>query len=236
MFIVMHQSSQGIYKKNILLKSLNLEVLLSSTGVFLIFFFLVVGSRFVGYFEQASEGLIDPSLIFKVVILRFPDFVTLLLPLSFFLGVVITISRLYSDREIYGYFAGGLSNNDLIRYLLPQSIVFFLITLTLSLYIAPYTKELSKEILSLDTIQEQFESVRPNELFSFNENQGFIYIEEKESNILEEVVIFIPNDNYSSLIISENLEYEDLSSKMDLDFKDGVLYQDIFNQSSSLVS
>ena len=125
MFIVMHQSSQGIYKKNILLKSLNLEVLLSSTGVFLIFFFLVVSSRFVGYFEQASEGLIDPSLIFKVVILRFPDFVTLLLPLSFFLGVVITISRLYSDREIYGYFAGGLSNNDLIRYLLPQSIVFF---------------------------------------------------------------------------------------------------------------
>ena len=115
MFIVMHQSSQGIYKKNILLKSLNLEVLLSSTGVFLIFFFLVVSSRFVGYFEQASEGLIDPSLIFKVVILRFPDFVTLLLPLSFFLGVVITISRLYSDREIYGFFAGGISNNDLIK-------------------------------------------------------------------------------------------------------------------------
>ena len=46
----------------------------------------------------------------------------------------------------------------------------------------------------------------------------------------------MPNDNYSSLIISEKLEYEDLSSKMDLDFKDGVLYQDIFNQSSSLVS
>ena len=236
MFIVMHQSSQGIYKKNILLKSLNLEVLLSSTGVFLIFFFLVVGSRFVGYFEQASEGLIDPSLIFKVVILRFPDFVTLLLPLSFFLGVVITISRLYSDREIYGYFAGGLSNNDLIRYLLPQSIVFFFITLSLSVYVAPYTKELSKEILTQDTIQEQFESVKPNELFSFNENEGFIYIEDKKSNILEDVVIFMPNDNYSSLIISEKLEYEDLSSKMDLDFKDGVLYQDIFNQSSSLVS
>ena len=236
MFIVMHQSSQGIYKKNILLKSLNLEVLLSSTGVFLIFFFLVVSSRFVGYFEQASEGLIDPSLIFKVVILRFPDFVTLLLPLSFFLGVVITISRLYSDREIYGYFAGGLSNNDLIRYLLPQSIVFFFITLSLSVYIAPYTKELSKEILTQDTIQEQFESVKPNELFSFNENEGFIYIEDKKRNILEDVVIFMPNDNYSSLIISEKLEYEDLSSKIDLDFKDGVLYQDIFNQSSSLVS
>ena len=236
MFIVMHQSSQGIYKKNILLKSLNFEVLLSTIGVLLIFFFLVVSSRFVGYFEQASEGLIDPSLVFKVVFLRFPDFITLLLPLSFFLGVIITVSRLYSDREIFGYLAGGLSENDLVKYLFPQAMFFFLITLSLSIFLAPYTKELSKEILSLDTIQEQFESVRPKELFSFNENDGFIHVENKENNILDEVIIFIQNDDYSSLIIAENLIYEDLSSKTNLDFKDGVLYQDIFNQNSSFVS
>ena len=236
MFIVMHQSSQGIYKKNILLKSLNFEVLLSTIGVLLIFFFLVVSSRFVGYFEQASEGLIDPSLVFKVVFLRFPDFITLLLPLSFFLGVIITVSRLYSDREIFGYLAGGLSENDLVKYLFPQAIFFFLITLSLSIFLAPYTKELSKEILSLDTIQEQFESVRQKELFSFNENDGFIHVENKENNILDEVIIFIQNDEYSSLIIAENLIHEDLSSKTNLDFKDGVLYQDIFNQNSSFIS
>ena len=236
MFIVMHQSSQGIYKKNILLKSLNFEVLLSTIGVLLIFFFLVVSSRFVGYFEQASEGLIDPSLVFKVVFLRFPDFITLLLPLSFFLGVIITVSRLYSDREIFGYLAGGLSENDLVKYLFPQAMLFFLITLSLSIFLAPYTKELSKEILSLDTIQEQFESVRPKKLFSFNENDGFIHVENKENNILAEVIIFIQNDEYSSLIIAENLIHEDLSSKTNLDFKDGVLYQDIFNQNSSFVS
>ena len=236
MFIVMHQSSQGIYKKNILLKSLNFEVLLSTIGVLLIFFFLVVSSRFVGYFEQASEGLIDPSLVFKVVFLRFPDFITLLLPLSFFLGVIITVSRLYSDREIFGYLAGGLSENDLVKYLFPQAMFFFLITLSLSIFLAPYTKELSKEILSLDTIQEQFESVRPKELFSFNENDGFIHVENKENNILDEVIIFIQNDEYSSLIIAENLIHKDLSSKTNLDFKDGVLYQDIFNQNSSFVS
>ena len=236
MFIVMHQSSQGIYKKNILLKSLNFEVLLSTIGVLLIFFFLVVSSRFVGYFEQASEGLIDPNLVFKVVFLRFPDFITLLLPLSFFLGVIITVSRLYSDREIFGYLAGGLSENDLVKYLFPQAMLFFLITLSLSIFLAPYTKELSKEILSLDTIQEQFESVRQKELFSFNENDGFIHVENKENNILDEVIIFIQNDEYSSLIIAENLIHEDLSSKTNLDFKDGVLYQDIFNQNSSFVS
>ena len=80
----MHQSSQGIYKKNILFKSLNAEVLKSTLGILTIFFFLVIGSRFVGYFEQAAEGAINPNLVYKIVALRFPDFITLLIPLSFF--------------------------------------------------------------------------------------------------------------------------------------------------------
>ena len=177
----MHHSSQGIYKRNILSKSLNAEVLKSTLGILLIFFFLVVGSRFVGYFEQASEGLLDPNLIYKIVILRFPDFLTLLIPLSFFLGVVVTISRLYADREIYGYLSAGVSQNKLIRILLPQSIILFLITLVLSIYIAPYTKELSKEIVTIDTIEEQIETLKPKKLFSFKENEGFIYADGKNA-------------------------------------------------------
>ena len=105
----MHHSSQGMYKRNILFRSLNIEVFKSTLGILAILFMLVVGSRLIGYFEQSAEGLIDPNIIYKVVALRFPDFVTLLIPLSFFLGLIITISRLYSDREIYGYISGGLS-------------------------------------------------------------------------------------------------------------------------------
>ena len=234
--IVMHHSSQGIYKKNILSKSLNVEVFKSTVGILLIFFFLVVSSRFVGYFEQASEGLIDPNLIFKVVFLRFPDFITLLLPLSFFLGIVITVSRLYADREIYGYFSGGLSEKDLIKFLFPQSLIFFLITMLLSLYIAPYTKELSKEILTLDTLKEQFESIKSKEIFSLKDEDGFIYADNKENDSFENVTIYLSNEDYSSLIVADKLDYDYSDSEINLNFQNGVLYQDIFISESSVVS
>ena len=233
--IVMHHSSQGIYKRNILSKSLNAEVLKSTLGILLIFFFLVVGSRFVGYFEQASEGLLDPNLIYKIVILRFPDFLTLLILLSFFLGVVVTISRLYADREIYGYLSAGVSQNKLIRILLPQSIILFLITLVLSIYIAPYTKELSKEIVSIDTIEEQIESLKPKKLFSFKENEGFIYADGKNDLVLSDAVLFIKNDSFSSIILAEELKLEKLESGLNLHFQDGALYQDIFESDSSII-
>ena len=234
--IVMHHSSQGMYKKNILSKSLNIEVLKSTAGVLLIFFFLVVSSRFVGYFEQASEGLIDPNLIYKIVILRFPDFITLLLPLSFFLGVVITMSRLYSDREIYGFFTGGLSEIDFLKYLLPQSLLFFFLTLLLSIYVAPYTKELSKEMISLDSLQEQFESIKPNQVFPLKNNEGFVFIKDKQESVFNEVVLYISNEDYSSIVVAEQLSYDDLNSIMNLNFKNGSMYQGLFEEGSSVVS
>ena len=234
--IVMHHSSQGMYKKNILSKSLNIEVLKSTAGVLLIFFFLVVSSRFVGYFEQASEGLIDPNLIYKIVILRFPDFITLLLPLSFFLGVVITMSRLYSDREIYGFFTGGLSEIDFLKYLLPQSLLFFFLTLLLSIYVAPYTKELSKEMISLDSLQEQFESIKPNQVFPLKNNEGFVFIKDKQESVFDEVVLYITNEDYSSIVVADQLSYDDLNSIMNLNFKNGSMYQGLFEEGSLVVS
>ena len=234
--IVMHHSSQGMYKKNILSKSLNIEVLKSTAGVLLIFFFLVVSSRFVGYFEQASQGLIDPNLIYKIVILRFPDFITLLLPLSFFLGVVITMSRLYSDREIYGFFTGGLSEIDFLKYLLPQSLLFFFLTLVLSIYVAPYTKELSKEMISLDSLQEKFESIKPNQVFPLKNNEGFVFIKDKQESVFDEVVLYISNEDYSSIVVADQLSYDDLNSIMNLNFKNGSMYQGLFEEGSSVVS
>ena len=234
--IVMHDTSQGIYKKNILSKSLNAEVFKSTLGILLIFFFLVVGSRFVGYFEQASEGLLDPNLIYKIVILRIPDFITLLIPLSFFLGVVITISRLYAEREIYGYLSGGFSQNNLIKFIIPQSIILFIITLILSTYIAPYTKELSKEIVSVDTLEEQIESLKPGKIFTFKENDGFIYSDKKNKLFLVDAVLFLSDDNSSSIILAEELNIEKQGSELNLKFREGTLYQNIFASESSITS
>ena len=232
----MHHSSQGMYKRNILFKSLNIEVFKSTLGILAILFMLVVGSRLIGYFEQSAEGLIDPNIIYKVVALRFPDFVTLLIPLSFFLGLVITISRLYSDREIYGYISGGLSTIDLIRYLIPQSLLFFLITLVLSIYVAPYTKELSKEIISVDTIQEKLASIKPKELILFDDDGSFIYIEDKENSSFDKVIVFDGSDDKSSLVRASKLKYFETESSIELNFENGSMYQNIFNKDSSVIT
>ena len=232
----MHHSSQGMYKKNILSKSLNIEVLKTSSSILMILFLLVVGSRFVGYFEKAAEGLMDPSIIFSVIFLRFPDFITLLIPLSFFLGILISISRLYAEREIYGYISVGLSQLDLVKFLAPQAFIYFSITLILSLYVAPYTKALSQEIMSIDSFEEQIESMKPDKIYSFEDGRVFIYAKAINDGVLEDVKIFRTDDNGSNLIMAEQLRVNKDNRQLELDFKSGVFYKGIFSDQRQVIS
>jgi len=233
--IVMHHSSQGMYKKNILSKSLNMEVFKSSSSVLLIFFLLVVGSRIVGYFEQAAEGNLDPAIIMSVVALRFPDFITLLIPLSFFLGVLISISRIYADREIYGFFSVGLAPFDLIKFLAPQALLYFLLTLILSLYVAPYTKTLSQEILKIDSFEEQLEAIKSDEIVSLNDG-GFIYIQNTDNNLLTGVKALKQNQVNSFFVIADELFTTESKELIKLNFNNGSIYSGVFSGSSKLQS
>ena len=233
--IVMHHSSQGMYKKNILSKSLNIEVFRSSISVLLIFFLLVVGSRVVGYFEQAAEGNIDPGIILSVITLRFPDFITLLIPLSFFLGLLITIGRLNSEGEIHGYFSAGLSKFNLIKFLLPQAFIYFFITLVLSLYIAPYTKNLSKDLLVIDSFEEQIDAIQSDEIVSLDDG-GFLYVQTADEGTIGGVKLFQVDEDNSFIVISDELVTIDKDKTIELNLKNGSFYGGLFSESSKIIS
>ena len=233
--IVMHHSSQGMYKKNILSKSLNMEVFRSSIGVLLIFFLLVVGSRIVGYFEQAAEGNIDPGIILSVIALRFPDFITLLIPLSFFLGLLITIGRLNSEGEIHGYFSAGLSKFNLIKFLLPQAFIYFFITLVLSLYIAPYTKNLSKDLLVIDSFEEQIDAIQSDEIVSLDDG-GFLYVQTADEGLIKGVKLFQVDQDNSFIVISDELLTTEKDKTIELNLKNGSFYGGLFSESSKIIS
>ena len=233
--IVMHHSSQGMHKKNILSKSLNMEVFRSSIGVLLIFFLLVVGSRIVGYFEQAAEGNIDPGIILSVIALRFPDFITLLIPLSFFLGLLITIGRLNSEGEIHGYFSAGLSKFNLIKFLLPQAFIYFFITLVLSLYIAPYTKNLSKDLLVIDSFEEQIDAIQSDEIVSLDDG-GFLYVQTADEGLIKGVKLFQFDEDNSFIVISDELLTTEKDKTIELNLKNGSFYGGLFSESSKIIS
>ena len=232
----MHHSSQGMFKNNILSKSFNLEVFKSTTSILTILFLLVIGSRFVSYFEQASEGLIDPSVILYAVFLRTPDFISLLLPLSFFIGILITVSRLYADREIYAYFSTGISPITLIKFIFPQALIYMVFTLILSLYIAPVSKEISNELLKVNTFEEQIASLAPGEIYGIKGSKSFITVGENNETNLKNVIFFNDVGKDSILISADKLNISSSQLDYELLFENGSLTAGVFSNDVKMIS
>ena len=232
----MHHSSQGMFKNNILSKSFNLEVFKSTTSILIILFLLVIGSRFVSYFEQASEGLIDPSVILYAVFLRVPDFISLLLPLSFFIGILITVSRLYADREIYAYFSTGISPITLIKFIFPQALIYMVFTLILSLYIAPVSKEISNELLKVNTFEEQIASLAPGEIYGIKGSKSFITVDENNETNLKNVIFFNDVGKDSILISADTLNISSSQLDYELLFENGSLTAGVFSNDAKMIS
>ena len=232
----MHHSSQGMFKNNILSKSFNLEVFKSTTSILTILFLLVIGSRFVSYFEQASEGLIDPSVILYAVFLRVPDFISLLLPLSFFIGILITVSRLYADREIYAYFSTGISPITLIKFIFPQALIYMVFTLILSLYIAPVSKEISNELLKVNTFEEQIASLAPGEIYGIKGSKSFIMVGENNETNLKNVIFFNDVGKDSILISADKLNISSSQLDYELLFENGSLTAGVFSNDAKMIS
>ncbi|MFC7369639.1 MULTISPECIES: LPS export ABC transporter permease LptF [Vreelandella] len=121
----------------ILFRYLTREVLLTMSAVAGILLLVIMGSRFIRYFSDAAEGDIPVTILGSLMVFHLPGFMELILPLSFFLGILLAYGQLYMNSEITVMVACGMSPTRLLRVtLLPASVVAVLVGLC-SLWLTP---------------------------------------------------------------------------------------------------
>src|SRR5690606_3035870 len=90
------------------------NVLLNTIGVAAVLMLVVVSSRFAKYLEVAATGKIDASVLFAIIGFRLPGFFELVLPLAFFLSILLAYGQLYVDSEMTVLHACGISQKRLV--------------------------------------------------------------------------------------------------------------------------
>ena len=121
----------------ILFRYLTREVLLTMSAVAGILLLVIMGSRFIRYFSDAAEGDFPVTILGSLMVFHLPGFMELILPLSFFLGILLAYGQLYMNSEITVMVACGMSPTRLLRVtLLPATVVAVLVGLC-SLWLTP---------------------------------------------------------------------------------------------------
>ncbi|WP_372609402.1 LPS export ABC transporter permease LptF [Halomonas sp.] len=114
----------------IIFRYLTREILLTMAAVAGVLLLVIMGNRFIRYFSNAAEGEIPLRILGTLMLFHLPGFLELILPLAFFLGILLAYGQLYLNSEITVLVACGTSPNRLLQVsLVPATIVAILVGL-----------------------------------------------------------------------------------------------------------
>lgn len=119
-------------------RSLIQELSASAAGAFLILTGIVIAQRAGFLIRHAAKGIIPNDAITTMLGFNMIRFLPMLLSLSLFLAILLTLSRWYRDSEMVIWFSAGLSTNSLIRPILSFTIPIVIIISLLSFFVTPW--------------------------------------------------------------------------------------------------
>lgn len=142
------------------------QVIETSLVVIALLTLIMMGGRLIKYFGIAAQGRLDASILFSIVGYRLPEFLTLILPLGFFIGLMLVFGRLYIDHEMAVLNSSGISRNHLARLLLPLTIAFLGLQMILMVWVSPWGLRQYEQLSSTQAVRTGFDLVRPKEFVS----------------------------------------------------------------------
>lgn len=127
---------------------------------------IMMGGRLIKYFGVAAQGRLDAGILFSIIGYRLPEFLTLIFPLGFFIGLMLVFGRLYVDHEMAVLNGSGVSRHQLARMLIPLTLVFMLLQGVLMLWMSPWGLRQFEQLTTSQAVRTGFDLVRPKEFIS----------------------------------------------------------------------
>jgi len=182
--------------------------------------------------ESVKEGIPFQELMPLVSFNMIRD-VSLILSLSLFLAIIITISQLYKNSEAVVMNSLGLSDKNFIVFIQPIVLLSFVIIFFLTVYAVPWAKQ-QKNIMEEETKNaSEFSFITEGEFEIFKQGDIVFYASESKTpdttgeQSMEEIFIYMYEEGKPVIVLaSEAKKYTDPSSKSTyLSLKDGIQYE-----------
>ena len=208
------------------------------TLFFAIFFILglvVFGNRIVLTVQESFERGIPLQELMPLVSFNMIRDVTLILTLSLFLAIILSISQLYKNSEAIVMNSMGLGDKHFVVFIQPTVLLTFIIITFLTIYAVPWAKQ-QKNIVEEETKNaSEFSFITKGEFEEFKQGDIVFYASESKTldtlgeQNLEEIFIYSTNEEKPMIVLaSEARKYIDpRTNSTYLRLKDGIRYQGI---------
>src|SRR5262245_6777433 len=159
-------------------KSLLRELVIVAAATFLVLLGISLTTQLVRLLGQAATGSITSPAVVTLLAFSSVNYLPVLLSLTLFIAVLLTLSRSYRDSEMVVWFLSGLSLTDWIRpvlgFALPLVVMIGLLSLTLTAWGGERSEEVRRQLESRDDVS----AVMPGVVRESRQAERVYFVEE----------------------------------------------------------
>ena len=183
------------------------QILKSAAAVFVIAVIIFASDCAINYLAEAIAGLLPPPMVGFLILLRVGIALEVILPVTFFLAVILALGRLYKDSEMTAFSACGIGMRHVLRLVLVLSLPVALSAACASLYFRPHAWQ--KIYRVEDEAQNQFDISRlyPNAFLKIQSGKVVFFAEEVDDseNRAQKVFVHIADGESRHVIRAQQM-------------------------------
>ncbi|QBR83353.1 LPS export ABC transporter permease LptF [Legionella israelensis] len=153
------------------------EVFITLVSLTSILMLIFMSNQFVRYLNRAASGNIPGVIIMKLMMLELPTLIGLLLPLGFYVALLIAYGRLYAESEMTVLRACGYSSGQLLKHSFIMATVVAVIVALIMIWASPGIAVERAKLLRSSGVQTLIQTIVPGRFQAVSGGKHVFYVE-----------------------------------------------------------
>ena len=215
-----------------ILRYLTRDILLHTVAVSFVLFLVVFAGRFIRYLAEAAVGSLTGDVLLPIMLFKLPGFFEMILPLGLFIGILLSLGRLYAESEMVVLRACGVGPGRLAGYVLVPTMVVVGAVAFLSLYAAPEGSARAQVLLDNPRSAEGLHILNEGRFRKQRDGHYVTYAEQiDEAGVMHNIFVFerepgSQSDIYNATFAREGeIVFQESTGRRYLELRGGTRYQ-----------
>ncbi len=161
----------------LIFRYLTKEVFITLVSLTTILLLIFMSNQLVLYLNRAASGQIPGLFIMKLMMLELPNLLSLLLPLGFYVALLVAYGRLYADSEMTVLHACGYGPGRLLKHSFIMASGVSFIVLVIMLWGSPLIYMQRALLLRTTGVQTLIQTIMPGRFNAISGGNQVFYVE-----------------------------------------------------------
>jgi lipopolysaccharide export system permease protein len=180
-------------------KALVREFANTALAVFFVLLGITLTTQLVKLLGQAATGVITSTGVLALLAFTLVNYLGILLSLTAFIAVLMTLTRSYRDSEMVVWFASGIGLTHWVRPVLAFAVPLVVVIGLLSLVLSPWAVSRSEDLRRIMDSRDDVSTVVPGMFRESNRAERVFFVEEVSGSENMVANVFVSSNQHQKL-------------------------------------